>query len=187
VRKEMLKELLNLLHPDEAKAAVEYQNLHQRLARFFDWNNAQDPEALADEALDRLGKRVAEPGVDEGVRNVSAFALGIARHLLQEEARRQLKMTEISRHWRAMELARTREPESEALEDALQHCLGRLRPERRRLIEAYYSYSGNEKIKMHQKLADAEGLSLNALRNRALRTRQELEACIRKQLGTNLP
>jgi DNA-directed RNA polymerase specialized sigma24 family protein len=187
MHKETFKQLLNLLGSDEARAAVEYQNLHQRLARFFDWNNAQDPMALADEALDRLAKRAAEPDMSEGVRNVSAFALGIARHLLQEEARRQLKMTEINQHWRSMELARPREFESEAVEDALEHCLEKLRPERRRLIEAYYSYSGAEKIKMHQQLAEAEGLSLNALRNRTLRARQELEACIRRQLGKNIP
>lgn len=183
----MFRELLSLLHSDEAHAAVEYQNLHQRLARFFDWNNVQDPTALADEALDRLAKRASEPGPTDGVRNLSAFALGIARHLLQEEARRQLKTAEISRHWRAMELARTPEPESETLEEALQHCLGKMRPERRRVIQAYYSYNDSEKIKMHQQLAETEGISLNALRNRALRTRQELESCIRRQLGKNTP
>lgn len=183
----MLKELLSLLHPDEAQAAVEYRNLHQRLSRFFDWNNVQDSMALADEALDRLAKRVAEPDSGQGVQNLSAFALGVARHLLQEEARRQLKMAEISRHWRAMESARTQEPDQEPLEDALQKCLEKMQPERRRLIEAYYSYNTSEKIKMHQQLAEAEGLSLNALRNRALRARQELETCIRKQLGENIP
>jgi DNA-directed RNA polymerase specialized sigma24 family protein len=187
LQKETLKELLALLHSEETQAAVEYQNLHQRLSRFFEWNNAQDPAALADEALDRLAKRAAESSMEEGVRNVSAFALGVARHLLQEEARRQLKMVEISRHWEAMESARSQEPESEVLDEALQLCLGKMKPERRRLIEAYYSFSGSEKIKMHQQLAAAEGLSLNALRNRALRTRQELETCIRKQLGKNIP
>jgi DNA-directed RNA polymerase specialized sigma24 family protein len=195
VQKETLKELLNLLSPDEAQAAVEYQNLHQRLTRFFDWNNAQDPMALADETLDRLAKRAAESAMsegvpsamNEGVRNVSAFALGVARHILQEEARRQIKMTEINQHWRSMELARTHDPDADAVEDALQHCLGKMPPERRRLIEAYYNYTGAEKIRMHQQLAEAEGLSLNALRNRALRTRQELETCIRRRLGKNIP
>jgi DNA-directed RNA polymerase specialized sigma24 family protein len=187
VHKEIFKELLNLLHPDEAQAAVEYHNLHQRLTRFFDWNNVQDPMALADEAMDRLARRAAESGSNEAVHNVSAFALGVARHLLQEEARRQLKTMEISRHWQAMESARTQEPETEILENTLQQCLGKMQPERRRLVEAYYSYSNSEKIKMHQQLAEAEGLSLNALRNRVLRARQELEACIRKQLGKKIP
>ena len=188
-------ELLKLLSPDEAQAAVEYQNLHQRLTRFFDWNNAQDPMALADETLDRLAKRAAESAMsegaqsaaNEGVRNVSAFALGVARHLLQEEARRKIKMAEINQHWRSMELARAKDPDTEALEAALLQCLENMPPERRRLIEAYYNYGGAEKIRMHQQLAEAEGLSLNALRNRALRSRQELEACIRRRLGKNIP
>ena len=187
MQKKTLKDLLNLLHPDEAQAAVEYQNLHQRLTRFFEWNNGEDPMALADETLDRLAKRASEAGITEGVRNVSGFALGVARHLLQEEARRQRKMVEISRHWRAMELARNAEPDTETLDDALQHCLRKMSPERRRLIEAYYNFNGGEKIKMHQQLAEAEGLSLNALRNRALRARQDLETCIRRQLGKNIP
>ena len=187
MQKNTLKELLGLLHADEAQAALEYHKLHQRLTRFFDWNNVQDPAALADEALDRLGTRASESGPGDGVQNVSAFALGVARHLLQEETRRQQKMVEINRHWRAVESTRGHEPESEALGTALEHCLAKMRPERRRLIEDYYSYSGGEKIKKHQQLADAEGLSLNALRNRALRARQELEACIRKQVGKNIP
>jgi DNA-directed RNA polymerase specialized sigma24 family protein len=187
VQKETLKELLNLLHPDEAKAAVEYHNLHQRLTRFFDWNNAQDPMALADEAIDRLAKRATDQDKNDNVQHISAFALGIARHMLQEEGRRQLKMVEISRHWQAMESARIQETEAEVMDDALQQCLAKMRPERRRLIEAYYNSSGAEKIKKHQQLADSEGLSLNALRNRALRARQELEACIRKQIGGNTP
>jgi DNA-directed RNA polymerase specialized sigma24 family protein len=187
VQKEMLKELLSLLHPDEAQAAVEYHNLHQRLTRFFDWNNAQDPAALADEAIDRLAKRATQPGINNGVHNLAAFALGVARHLLQEQARRQQKIAEISRHWQAMESTRAYEPESEALDDALRHCLEKMRPERRRIIEAYYSYEGSEKIRAHQQLAETEGLSLNALRNRALRARQELEICVRKQLGRKIP
>jgi DNA-directed RNA polymerase specialized sigma24 family protein len=187
VQKEMFKELLNLLNPDEAKAAVEYHNLHQRLTRFFDWNNGQDPMALADEVLDRLAKRAVEPDVKEGVRNTSAFALGIARHLLQEEVRRQIKMAEISRHWQAMESTRIQETESEPLDNALQHCLGKMQPERRSVVEAYYCFEGAEKIKVRQRLAEAEGLSLNALRNRALRARQDLEKCMRKRLGKNIP
>jgi DNA-directed RNA polymerase specialized sigma24 family protein len=183
VQREMLNELLSLLHTDEAQAAVEYHNLHQRLTRFFDWNNAQDPMALADEAIDRLAKRASDQSKTEGVQHISAFALGIARHMLQEEARRQQKMAEINRHWRAMELVRTRETEAEAIEDALRQCLEKMQPDRRRLIEAYYNYNPSEKIKIHQQLAESEGLSLNALRNRAMRARQELEACIRRQLG----
>jgi DNA-directed RNA polymerase specialized sigma24 family protein len=183
VHKETLKQLLDLLDPDEHQAAMEYRKLHERLTRFFEWNNVEDPTALADEAIDRLGKRAAEADLKGGVRDVSAFALGVARHILQEEARRRQKMADISRHWKLQEP--TLSSEAEEMEDALQHCLAKMQPERRKLLETYYVYSGGEKATMHQKLAQQHGLSINALRNRALRARQELEASMRRYLKEN--
>ena len=184
VHREMLKKILDLLDPGEQQAAVEYRKLHERLARFFEWNNVEDPMSLADEAIDRLGKRATEADVNGGVHSAFAFALGIARHLLQEEARHQQKRAEISRHWKVHESASSLE--AEEMENALQHCLAQIRPERRQLIEAYYAYSGNEKAKMHRKLAEEHGLSINALRNRALRARQELESSMREYLKKNI-
>jgi DNA-directed RNA polymerase specialized sigma24 family protein len=58
-------------------------------------------------------------------------------------------------------------------------------PERRTLLESYYVYSGSEKAKMHKQLAEELGLSINALRNRALRARQELESSLRSYLRKN--
>jgi len=179
----MLKKILDLLHPDEQQAAEEYRKLHERLTRFFEWNSAEDPMALADETIDRLGKRAAEAAVKEGVRDVSAFALGVARHILQEEARRQQKRAEISRHWKLHESASS--AEAQQMEDALQHCLAKMQPDRRTLLESYYVYSGSEKARMHKKLAEEQGLSINALRNRALRARQELESSLRRYLREN--
>jgi len=183
VHRETLKQLLDLLGPDEQQAAAEYRKLHERLSRFFEWNHVEDPMALADEVIDRLGKRATETEIKGGVHDVSAFALGVARHILQEEARRQQKKIEISRYWKIHESALS--SESVEMEDALQHCLAKMQPDRRRLLEAYYVYSGNEKAKVHQELALQHGLSINALRNRVLRSRQELEASIRKYLKKN--
>jgi DNA-directed RNA polymerase specialized sigma24 family protein len=183
VQRETLKQLLDLLGPDEQQAAAEYRKLHERLSRFFEWNHVADPMALADETIDRLGKRATEMEIKGGVHDVSAFALGVARHLLQEEARRQLKSVEISRHWGIHRSISS--SEAEEMEDALQCCLAKMQPERRKLLEAYYVYSGNEKAKMHLKLAQEYGLTINALRNRALRARQELEASMRRHLKEN--
>jgi RNA polymerase sigma factor (sigma-70 family) len=183
----MLKGLLSLLHPDEQQAAVEYRKLHERLVRFFDWNNVEDSLALADEAIDRLAKRAGEAGIERGVRNASSFALGVARHLLQEEARRRQQEMELSRHLKEEARAATLHWESRPMEDALQECLLRMPRDRRELIKAYYTYGGGEKAKAHQELAERLGLSLNSLRNRALRARQELETCIRKSQREGRP
>lgn len=183
MQRETLKQLLDLLDPDEQQAAVEYRKLHERLTRFFEWNHAEDPTALADETIDRLGRRAVEVDAKGGVRNVSAFALGVARHILQEEARRQAKSVEISQHWNTHHSAAS--SEAEEMAQALQHCLARMQQERRTLLEKYYLYSGGEKASMHQKLAQEYGLSINALRNRAMRARQELEVSMRRYLKEN--
>jgi DNA-directed RNA polymerase specialized sigma24 family protein len=184
LQKETLDKILNLLGPSQEEAAVEYRRLHQRLTRFFEWNGVPDPMALADEAIDRLAKRGAEEGAEEVILNPSAFALGIGRLLLQEEARRQQKKMEAMRHLEAQ--GSDSASEAEAMDRALQHCLAKLQTETRNLLEQYYLHRGGEKVKLHQRLAAERGLTVNALRNRALRGRQELEACMRAYLGESL-
>jgi len=194
VDKETFSTVLGLLGPDAEQAADEYRRLHERLARFFSWNNAVDPEALADEALDRLlsrladqrvgqhvDQRVGQHGGESAVQSAPAFALGIARHMLQEESRRQQKISEAGRQWSAHTGGADSE-EAERMDEALAHSMARLRPDRRALIEAYYLFSGSLKIRAHRKLAEENGLTLNALRNRAMRARQELESAIRAYL-----
>ncbi len=184
MRRDTLDKILELLGPDQEAAASEYQRLHQRLCRFFEWNSAEDPAALADEAIDRVAKRVAEGDAGRKVQNPSAFARGIARLLLLEEARRRQKEMAAIQQWDAQRKESTG-TEAEEIDAALQRCLKKMQPERRSLIERYYLYDGSDKAKWHQKLASELGLTINALRNRALRSRQELEECIRKSLAKN--
>lgn len=175
----MLDKVLSLLAPDAEQAAVEYSRLHERLTRFFEWNSTDDPTALADEALDRLGRRASAADMERGVRSASAFVLGVARHLLQEERRRKARGVEAQRVWISATIEPP-SPESEKMDAALQHCLAQMKPDRRKLIEAYYGRSGAQKIKAHRDIATEYGLSLNALRNRVLRLRKELEASVRR-------
>jgi DNA-directed RNA polymerase specialized sigma24 family protein len=175
---EILKKVLELLDPDAGQAAVEYGKLHERLTRFFEWNNADDPTALADEALDRLGRRALD---DREIRSASSFVLGVARHLLQEERRRQARDAKAKRSWADLS-AIPSSTELERMDEALQRSLARMKPDRRNLIEAYYAHSGAEKIKEHQDLAARHQLSLNALRNRVFRLRKELELSVRSYL-----
>ncbi len=186
MQKEGLDKILDLLGgPNEEAAAIEYWKLHQRLSRFFEWNGVEDPEALADEAIDRLGRRALEEDATERVHNPSAFALGIARLLLREEVRRQRRKTEAIRHWEILGTVST--SGDEAMDEALEHCLKKLSKERRRLLLEYYTYSGNDKARKRQRLTDELGLTVNSLRNRVLRARQDLEACMRKFLSEKEP
>lgn len=181
MHKASLDKILNLLGPDDDAAAAEYCKLHERLSRFFDWNGSDDPEALADEVMDRLGRRVVESDAKEHVRNLSVFALGIARLLLLEELRRQRRQADTNRSWAAQRSNSS--PDAEAMDAALQHCLKRLELDRRRLIERYYTFGDRKKAAIHQSLAKDIGVTVHALRNRALRARQDLEECMRRFLS----
>ena len=185
MHREALDKILDILGGPNEEAAIEYQRLHERLSRFFEWNGVEDPAALADEAIDRLGRRAVEEEVTEKVRNPSAFALGIARLLLQEEGRRQQKKTEAIWHWETLRAAST--SEEEAMDEALGHCLKKLAQERRRLLMEYYTYGPGEKVRKHQRLTDELGITVNSLRNRVLRARQDLEACMRSFLEKKKP
>lgn len=186
MHKEALDKILDLLGgPDEEAAAIEYRNLHQKLSRFFEWNGVEDPAALADEAIDRLGRRAVEEGATEKLRNPSAFALGIARFLLQEEVRRHQKQTGAIRHWETLRGDST--SEDEAMDEALEHCLKKMAQEPRRLLREYYTYDPGEKVRKHQRLTDELGITANSLRNRVLRARRDLEACMRNFLEKEKP
>jgi len=174
--------MLSVLGPSEDAAALEYRKLHERLSRFFEWNNAEDPAALADEAIDRFAKRMTEADDTKQIRNPAAFALGIARLLLLENARRRQKKLEAIRHWDAQQ-QKSNPSEAEEIDAALEHCMQAIQPDRRRLIEQYYLGNQHDKAKGHQELASKLGVTIHALRNRALRARQELEACMRKFLA----
>ena len=181
MHKASLDKILNLLGPDDDAAAAEYCKLHERISRFFESNSIDDPESLADEAIDRLGRRATEPGTKENIRNLSVFALGIARLLLLEEFRRQKRQADTNRSW--AEQRSKPSPDAEAMDEALQRCLKRLQPDRRRLIERYYTFGDRKKAEIHQSLAKEIGVTVDALRNRAMRAREDLEECMRRFLS----
>jgi len=171
--------LLARLAADGGDAGA-YESLRRRLIQFFRLHVPADPDDLADVVLDRLARRIHE-GTD--VASVPSYALGIARMVLHEarakSARRHLAETDP-----------TLVPDDEAADDAsdlepvlaaLRACLDAAGTSARELILTYYGGDGSARIATRKRLADACGISLNALRNRALRLRDALEECVRKR------
>lgn len=172
---EIFHALLQALDTDSDKAGQEYRRLHQRLVRFFSLHPVTDPYNLADEAMDRLGRRIAAAPAD--VESPSAFLFGIARHLLQEDRRRQTREGELASEWTSA-LGRSDSPDQAVL-DRVEQCLARMKKEQRDLLLAYYRSTGRAKIEHHRELAAGLGLTVNALRNRLMRARMELDTCVR--------
>lgn len=175
-----LAALLARLHADGGAPA--YEALRRRLILFFHIPAAADAEHLADVALERIGRRLAE-GVE--VANVRAYALGVARLLLAETRAQHARQRRVERDPLFADTLVNAAPEvSDATLRALQACLSTVEPDGRELILAYYGADGGERIRLRQALAARRGLSLNALRNRALRLRETLERCLRQRLDS---
>src|SRR5215470_11715039 len=79
-----LARLLGRLGADEERAAIEYERLRRTLVRFFDWRGVCPADEYADQALDRLARKLDETPVGD----VWNYAHGIARLLLLEHQRR---------------------------------------------------------------------------------------------------
>jgi DNA-directed RNA polymerase specialized sigma24 family protein len=134
---------------------------------------------MADEVMDRLAASMATRGAAQ-IESPAAFALGIARHLLQEEWRRLAREKEAIREWTG--IVRTEHDEEKELTMAsLDDCLRRMPAAKREMLQAYYSWTGAEKIAHHRRMAGELGLAVNALRNRLLRARTEPLACLRQR------
>jgi len=159
-----------------------YETLRRRLIHFFRVYAPAEADELADVALDCLARKIHD-GTE--VLNVPLYALGIARMVLHETRARGARR-------RNAESDPTLAPEEDDGEDAaaletvlaaLSACLDGAGAEPRALILEYYAADGAARIATRQRLAGERGISLNALRNRALRLRDALEDCVRKRLG----
>jgi len=172
--------LLDRLAADPESAHA-YEGLRLRLVCYFRLRFPVDAEALADETIDRLARRLSD---GTPVVNLAAYALGIARLIGLETATRQRREREAALTASIESAALEAETEPDAALPALQCCLAGFDQESVSLILEYYTEaSGAARIEHRQHMAERHGLTPNALRNRALRIRIALERCVRARLG----
>jgi DNA-directed RNA polymerase specialized sigma24 family protein len=174
--------LLERLDPDPDIAGGHYEDLRRSLRRFFDARGVPSADDAADDALDRLSRKLVE-GAE--VIDVRAYVLGIARLVALERQRRpetrQAGIDDALGQRLAAPRPAAPEPARLACFDG---CICALADDQRAFIIAYYSESGRARIDSRAALAQTLALSANALRLRAQRLRDRLDACIRQCLAT---
>ncbi len=176
---EAFERLLQAMGAERAKAAEEYESLRRKLVHHFQWHQQRDPEALADEVLNRLARKLAESA---GLADYRQYSLGIARLLLLEVRRREMHERQAF-----AATAPTSDASLERKFQCLERCLDELQAENKELILNYYQGDKQERISARSALSEKLGIELNALRNRALRIRLKLEACLSGCLDCDKP
>jgi len=117
--------------------------------------------------------------IEEGeeIRDPHAYCYGTARLVLLEAFKRQTREQEAAHEYHRA----SPPPEDDDLEDrlrCLRRCLNELPPAQRDLIRDYYRGGGSERIDRRRGLAGTLGIGMNALRIRAFRLSDRLQACV---------
>jgi DNA-directed RNA polymerase specialized sigma24 family protein len=177
--------LLDRLRQGGGSAEECYESLRHRLIVFFRLHIPVDAEALTDRALDRVARKLME-GTE--IENLTQFTLGVCRMILVERRSQRFREQRaqegcagmIEQPATPLELGELEEEEARLQERVriLRECLAKLGDPAAHVILTYYDSDGSKRISRRQRLASELGLTLNALRNRAMRLRGTLERCI---------
>jgi DNA-directed RNA polymerase specialized sigma24 family protein len=175
-------QFLSLLDLDRDRAGESYEALRRNLIQLFIWRGCRDPESHADETINRVIRKIDE---GEEVRDVIAYAHGVARRLLLEvfkkQEREQIGIDELPPL-----VAQPEEQDDESGVLCLRRCLNRLPEESRQLIVLYYQGEKSAKIENRKRLAEGLRVTLGALRYRAFDLRQRLQGCIERCMGREI-
>lgn len=174
---EAFDQFLSLLDLDRDRAGESYETLRRNLVQLFIWRGCRAPEDHADETINRVIRKIDE---GEEIRDIIAYAHGVARRLLLEifkkQGREQVGIDDLPHLFAQPE----EQDEGENGILCLRRCLNRLPEESRQLIVLYYQGAKSAKIENRKRLAESLRITLNALRYRAFDLRQRLQGCIER-------
>jgi DNA-directed RNA polymerase specialized sigma24 family protein len=188
--------LLGALGKDRDSAGQQYERIRRKLVRYFESHGCLCPDDQADEVIDRVAAKISE-GVEIYADDPAIYFYGVARYVLKEYWDKRPRATEpLSENLSLPSLSANpdelqREDDSrmqtERDMDCLEGCLGALPDDKRELITSYYQGDTAQKIANRKALAARLGTPINALRSRALRVRETLEACLHNCLAQAQP
>jgi hypothetical protein len=155
--------------------------MRRRLVLYFQRKRCLTPDDLADEALNRVTRRLEEAGAITDVPParycyiVAKFVL--LEHLRDPEVR---GIRDVVYRERALDpvAAPIGPATQERLLACLDRCLGALGSDDRAMILDYYRHEPRTKIERRRQLAASLRLTANALAIRACRIRDKLQRCV---------
>ena len=171
ITKELFDALLDWLEPDRDTAGRRYEAIRAGLVRMFVSKGISDAGHSADEAMDRVMKRLPEIRASY-VGDPAKYFHGVARNLIREAMRGKEVPTEV------LPECLTKDPDISDTSECLSKCLKLLPRDKQEFILDYHLYHGHPKIEHHRQMADELQISEGALRTRAHHLRISLEKCV---------
>ncbi len=157
-------------------AGQHYEQLRSKLVFFFTRKSLRFPEDLADEVLDRIGRRLSE-GL--AISSIDAFALGVARHVGQEQTALPHQSQTVDPSFFDNIPATSATSNEDERVAYLERCLRRLPATDKQLLKGYYLGEGGSSISARRDMAERLGISSGTLRQRVFLIRQRMLACVK--------
>lgn len=173
--------LLDWLDKDREIAGQKYEAIRLRLIKILTYRGCFDGEALADQVIDRVTRKI-DSLAETYEGDPSYYFLNVANKIYLEY-RRKPAPVELSDNFSELPDNSAAEEDFAPEYECLKKCLANLPAPRRGFILDYYQENKKKKIAGLQKLAEIEGIEVSSLHMRAFRLRDALQKCVRKCLA----
>jgi DNA-directed RNA polymerase specialized sigma24 family protein len=169
--------LLLRFSPDRDTAGVRYLELRSRLMTVFRYRGCANPEELADEAMDRVARKLLEAPPADG--DPRALLFGVAWNVARESFHRA-RAVALPDDWDVPDPHGPFQVDDgpDRGQECLERCLGRLQERDRALVLTYFEREKRAKIAHRLGIARQLGISANALRLKIHRITQQLRLCV---------
>jgi DNA-directed RNA polymerase specialized sigma24 family protein len=186
VAKNLTSESLNLLlarfSEDERQAAVVYKTLRDSLVRFFELKGDSEPEAAADETLDRTALKVA---ADTPIDNITKYSFGVARLIFLERLRLSQKEKKAAEDFYTGKEVSLIDAENDDFR-FFRECFDGLPTAERMFLQSYFTDAPYQQIiETRRRLTVEAGVSINQIRVKVSRLRKRLENCVQIRRKNN--
>jgi DNA-directed RNA polymerase specialized sigma24 family protein len=176
--------LLKWLDGETNSEGQKYLEMRCRLVAYFDRKNCTTPDDLADETLNRVARRLEEENISD-TQEPAKYCYIVARFVFLEHLRSSRREGALANDLlrsatKATAIFDQAQDDQNIMLTCLEGCIKGLEPESRQIIHGYYIGKEREKIENRRSLAQALGLTSNALSIRACRIRAKLEKCVRE-------
>lgn len=179
LRPDEFESLLRRLGDDRELAGERYEDIRRMLMKYFAWNNCYPKEEHADTVIDRVAARLMK----EDIQNIDAFIRGVAKNVRRESYRRprptpieDVPPRKLPQSENAEQTIINRS-EEQRRQQCLDTCIQKLTDSDRKILIEYEYYAA--KAQAAQQLAARLNLKIPALRTKAHRIREKIEACVR--------
>lgn len=177
------EKMLDWLDKDREIAGQKYEAIRLRLIKVLNYRGCLDGESLADEAIDRVTRKI-ETLTETYQGDPAYYFLNVANKIYLEYRRKPVSV-ELPADLADQPDTSPAEEDFQPEYECLKKCLSTIPDAKRNFILDYYQENKKKKLANLKRLAESDGIEIATLHMRAFRLRATLEKCVLKCLAKN--